>query len=199
MYPANLIIFKSILITIGRTHIKAVMTKNILLTGKPGVGKTTLIRKISEHFPDVRMGGFWTEEMRQGGRRVGFRVESFGGESGILSHVNFSGGPRVGKYGVDVAAFERIGVQALEAAAREADVILIDEIGKMELFSDRFQRAVLDALNSSKLLIATVTIRPQPFVDEIKVRPDVQVIEVTLANREGLIEKLASCFREVWR
>ena len=175
------------------------MIRNILLTGKPGVGKTTLIRKISGHFPGVRVGGFWTEEMRERGRRVGFRVESFGGASGILAHVNFSGGPRVGKYGVDLAVFERIGVQALEAATREADVMLIDEIGKMELFSDRFQRAVLDALNSGKLLIATVMIRPQPFADEIKVRPDVQVIEVTPANRDGLIGKLASCFREVWR
>lgn len=141
-------------------------------------------------------GGFFTEEMREGGSRVGFRVETFAGESGILSHIARATGSRVGKYRVDLASFESIGVAALERAVKSAEVILIDEIGKMELFSKRFQEAVLAALQSGKPVVATIMARSNAFADMLKSRPDVEIVEVTLANRDALVEDVVRRLRD---
>jgi len=164
--------------------------KNLFLVGRPGVGKTTLLVTVATRLKDVRLGGFYTREMREGNRRVGFRVETFSGASGILAHVSHKHGQRVGKYGVDIAALERLGVTALEEAIRMADVILVDEIGKMELFSDRFRASLLRALDSPKPVLATVMAYADPFVDTLKTRPDVQLIEVTQSNRDRLVDEL---------
>lgn len=167
-----------------------VRLKNVLLQGNPGIGKTTLLCRLAEHLFYVRTGGFFTEEIREKGRRVGFRIETFSGQSGILSHVSFQNGPRVGKYRVDVSQFESIGVAALDDALENADLVLVDEIGRMELFSKRFQERVLTCLDSTKSVIATVMSRPHPFVDRIKSRSDVQIVEVTLKNRDRLAERI---------
>ncbi len=166
--------------------------KNYLLQGRPGIGKTTLLCRIADRLSHMRTGGFFTEEIREHGQRVGFRVETFSGQSGILSNVSFQKGPHVGKYRVDIPQFESIGVSALEDALKTADLILIDEIGKMELFSERFREMVLTCLDSSKLVIATVMSRSHPFVDRLKSRSDVEIIEVTLKNRDGLVERLVN-------
>ncbi|MCX7722013.1 MAG: NTPase [Verrucomicrobiae bacterium] len=166
--------------------------KNLLLIGRPGIGKTTALLKVAELMRDYRRGGFVTREVRVGARRVGFQIETFGGAVGTLAHVARDSGPRVGKYRVDVAEFERVGVTALEQAVVAADVIFLDEIGKMELFSERFRAAVLRALNCSKPVLATVMIHPHPFVDGLKRRQDVKLIEVTLANRDRLPNELCT-------
>lgn len=163
---------------------------NYLLIGKPGVGKTTLLLKVAEHLSTLSVGGFFTQEIREGGRRVGFHVETFSGQSGILSHVARKSGPRVGKYRVDISAFEQIGVQGLANAIKESDVILIDEIGKMELFSRRFREVVISALDAGKPVVATVMSRPNAFADKLKSRPDVRLVEVTLENRDSLMDEL---------
>ncbi len=171
--------------------------KNYFIEGRPGIGKTTLLCRFAERFSHVQTGGFFTEEIREKGRRVGFRIETFSGQSGILSHVSFQEGPQVGKYRVDVPQFESIGVAALEDALENADLILMDEIGKMELFSKRFQELVLSCLDSDKPVIATVMSRSHPFVDRIKSRSDVRIIEITLKNRDRLVERLVdqiNCF-----
>ena len=165
---------------------------NHFLVGRPGVGKTTLLLKVAQRLNAVRVGGFFTREIREAGRRVGFRVETFSGLSGTLAHVSRQQGPQVGKYRVDVGAFERIGVAGLENAVREAEVILMDEIGKMELCSGRFQKAVLSALDSEKPVLAAVMAHFDPFVDALKARPDVRVVEVTTDNREHLAEELSA-------
>src|ERR671922_1243146 len=92
------------------------MAPKILLEGRPGVGKTTVARRLAEHLraADVSLRGFTTEELREGRRRVGFAVETFAGERATLAHVDLPGPPRVSKYGVDVAAFERVALPALE-------------------------------------------------------------------------------------
>ena len=135
-------------------------------------------------------GGFYTGEVREGGKRVGFSVTSLDGEEGVLSHVNTRSRFRVGKYDVDVEAFERIGVAAVEKALREKDLIVIDEIGKMELFSQRFREAVIKALDSAKTVLATVPAYSLPFVDRIKLRNDVRLIEVTVQNRDELVGEI---------
>ncbi|MDY6949902.1 MAG: NTPase [Thermodesulfobacteriota bacterium] len=163
---------------------------NVLLEGDPGVGKTTLLRKIAEGISHLGIGGFHTQEIREKGRRVGFRIETFSGESGILSHTKFKTGPRVGKYRVDVPGFERIGVGGLERALSESTVILIDEIGKMELFSERFKEVVTQCLDSEKVVLATIMSRSHPFVDGLKIRYNVEVLKVTIGNRVQLESKL---------
>jgi nucleoside-triphosphatase len=165
---------------------------NYFLVGRPGVGKTTVLLKIAQRLSPIQIGGFFTQEIRAGAGRVGFRVETFSGVSGTLAHVSRQQGPRVGKYHVDLAAFEQIGAAGLENAVKEAAVILVDEIGKMELFSERFRKAVVSALDSDKPVIATVMASADPFVDALKARADVRVVEVTTDNRDRLPEELAA-------
>ena len=167
------------------------MKTNYMLFGRPGIGKTTLLIKIAEQLSALSIGGFFTREIREKRVRVGFGIETFAGESGTLANVSYKAGPRVGKYGVNLSEFERIGVRALENAVQDADVILIDEIGRMELFSHNFRQVLVCALDSEKPVIATVMARPHPFADRLKRRTDVQLIEINLASRNSLSDKLA--------
>jgi len=110
------------------------MTRIIgVISGKGGVGKTTVVKKVANQLLD-RAGGFYTEEIREKGIRKGFLMRTLWGESSILAHVNIKGPFRVGRYGVNVDAFERIVVSCLETALKGDKIIIIDEIGKMELF-----------------------------------------------------------------
>lgn len=170
--------------------------KNIFLEGEPGIGKTTLVRQVAGGISYLSIGGFYTAEIREQGKRVGFRIQTFDGLSTILSHKKYHSGPRVGKYRVDMPAFERIGVAALEKALAEAEVILIDEIGKMELFSRRFKDTLIRCLDSPKSVLATVMLRPHPFTDQLKQRSDVKLLEVTLENRHRLVNELTNIIVE---
>lgn len=139
----------------------------------------------------VSLAGFTTEELREGGRRVGFAAETFGGERATLAHIDFPGPPRVSKYGVDLEAFERIALPAL-ADVGAGDIVLIDELGKMELASEAFCRAVLDLFERPVAIVATVHIARQSLTDALKERPDVERIRVTTSNRDELPEQLAA-------
>jgi len=161
----------------------------LLITGAPGTGKTTLIRAVVADFPR-KAGGFFTEEIREGGQRVGFRVNSLDGQVGVLAHTTAVKGPRVGRYQVDVASFEAVGVGALEAATREADLIVVDEIGKMELCSPRFAPAMEEALRSPKPILGTVLQAPHPWIDGLKRRSMVELYKLTERNREHLKDAL---------
>ena len=160
-----------------------------LLSGQPGCGKTTVIRKALAE-AGTSAGGFYTEEMRDRGARRGFRIVTVDGGSAALADVAFSSRYRVGKYGVDVDGMEEVAVPAIREAMRSRDIVVIDEIGKMELFSKRFQQAVLGAIDSDRPVIATVMERPHAFVDDLKARPDVELVEVTKANRDDLADEL---------
>jgi len=161
----------------------------LLITGAPGAGKTTLIRAVVADLP-LKAGGFFTEEIREGGQRLGFRVSSLDGQAGILAHTTAVKGPRVGRYHVDVASFEAVGVKALEAATREADLIVVDEIGKMELCSPRFAPALEEALRSPKPILGTILKTPHPWIDGFKRRPMVELYKLTERNREHLKDAL---------
>jgi len=163
--------------------------KNIFLTGAPGVGKTTVLLKVVESL-GLKAGGFFTREIRKGGKRIGFAVQDFSGQKGALAGVDIKSPYRVGKYGVDLGTFEGIGVRAVEDAIKDADLIVIDEIGKMELFSRRFQESVVRALDGPKPVLGTIIHRPHLFADTIKQRPDVEIIRVTLENRASLTGRI---------
>ncbi|ACM22832.1 MULTISPECIES: NTPase [Thermotoga] len=160
----------------------------ILITGRPGVGKTTLIKKISSLLQNA--GGFYTEEMREKGKRVGFKIVTLDGREGILAKVGFPSQHRVGKYGVNLKDLEELGVDSVERALEEKSVVIIDEIGKMELLSERFKRVVEKAFNSEKDLIATIKKSSDPFVEKIKNKKDVIIFELNERNRDLLLKRI---------
>ncbi len=170
------------------------MEKALLLTGRPGVGKTTLVRKAARAL-EPEAGGFVTEEIRgAGGRRVGFRLVTLGGKKAVMAHVDLQGGgrPRVSRYGVDVDAIDEVGVRALRDAMTSKKVVIVDEIGKMELYSDAFQEAVLDAVAGEVRVLGTVMRGSHPWVDALKARQEVTVWEVTRDNRDELVERVVT-------
>ncbi len=162
--------------------------QNILLTGRPGVGKTTVIMRLAESLSHLPVAGFYTEEIREGGQRRGFSATTFSGQSTVLAHVNFKSRHRVGRYGVDVTAFEQLVQPEL---ARPADLMLIDEIGKMECFSSSFVSAVRRLLDADTGVIATVALAGGGFIAEAKARSDVQILNVTRENRSDLPRHVA--------
>jgi nucleoside-triphosphatase len=133
----------------------------------------------------VPVAGFFTREVREGGRRTAFRIATVSGEEGILAQVGHRGEPRVGRYGVDLETFERIAIPTLEDVPAGA-VLVIDELGKMELASERFRDAVAAHFDAATPIVATVHAHRHPFTDELKRRDDVEVRRVTRANRDAL-------------
>lgn len=157
------------------------MKQVYLLTGRPGTGKTSLIRQVVVGMRG-KAGGFYTEEIRSRGIRQGFRLVTLDGQSAILAHIDIHSPYRVSKYGVDIDSLDRIGVSALHRAVRECDLVVIDEIGKMELFSDNFKTAVLDMMDSGKRVLGTIMLSPNPWADRIKYQPQVNLAVVTRAS-----------------
>lgn len=164
----------------------------LLLTGTPGVGKTTVLRKVAAALSGKRVTGFYTEEMRSsGGERTGFRIAGFNGRNGVMAQAGFPGSFRVGKYGVDVALIDELAPSFLAYDAA-ADVYLVDEIGKMECMSRKFVAAMSKLLGAGKPVIATVALHGEGFIAEVKARPDVQLWQVTMANRDSLPQDILS-------
>lgn len=168
--------------------------KKVLLTGRPGCGKTTLIKRIVNNLPR-RAGGFYTEEIRDGsGTRAGFKIVTLDGEEAVFAHVDSKTPVRLGKYGLDLSALESIGVGTVRQAVRKRRLVVIDEIGPMEIRSAIFRDAVTEALDSEVPLLATIYARSLRFTDAIKSRSDVSVLEVHTKNREELVAKLLDKF-----
>jgi nucleoside-triphosphatase len=161
----------------------------LLLTGKPGTGKTALIKEALAR-TKVEAGGFYTEEIRTGGIRQGFKLVTINGQEAILAHVGISSPYQVSKYKVDTDSLNRVGVSALRQALKETDLIVIDEIGKMELLSPRFKEAVTQAINSGKKVLGTIMLNPHPFADEIKRHPEVETLLVTRDNSAEVMRKV---------
>jgi nucleoside-triphosphatase len=172
--------------------------KNLFITGRPGIGKTTVLLKAIEHIP-IRVHGFTTCEVRQGRSRVGFRIEDTEGAAALMAHVDFTGPVRVGKYGVDVSAVERIGAQALRTALAERTPAVIDEVGKMELACPAFFSTLMEVLDADIPVLGTMHSRTDSVTTGIRARPDTLVTTVTAANRDLLPQRLAEMLMEAWR
>jgi len=167
------------------------MRRRILLTGPPGCGKTTVVRKVAEILRDGA-SGFYTEEIRDAKKqRIGFRVVRLDGKRGELADKISVHGPRVGSYRVNVESFERVALPSLEM--EEGRVLIIDEIGKMECFSETFVRRVREIFQAGYPVLATIPLRGGgEFLEEIRRQRDVIIFIVTIENRGALPGQLAA-------
>lgn len=163
------------------------MGRTLLLTGKPGIGKTTIIRKVIAQLGD-KAGGFYTEEIFGPGGRKGFRLITLDGKEVIFAHKDLRDpqAPRVGRYGVDVKALERVGVAALQRTLQAKKLVVVDEIGMMELFSRAFCDTVMLAILGSTPVLGTIMSKPHPEGDAFKTLAQVTLWEVNMRTRDEL-------------
>jgi len=166
------------------------LTPIVFITGQPGIGKTSVLLNAIETLKNrgYRVGGMVSREVRERGVRVGFEiVDIYTGQRGWLAHVNQSKGPQVSKYRVNLDNLKTIGANSILDATHKADVVAIDEIGPMELFSPDFKEAVVKALESKKPLLGTIHHKAQDaLINTIKTRKDAEILKVTYENRSTL-------------
>jgi nucleoside-triphosphatase len=164
----------------------------LLITGMPGIGKTTVIRRVADELGAHGLRGFYTEEIRKEGARLGFRLVGFEGSAHVIAHVDFPKRQRVGKYGVDVQALDS--AMPLLRPDREARVYLVDEIGKMACLSERFVAAMRALIAGSTPIIATIGARGGGFIAEVK--RGCELWELTHDNRAAMPARVLAWLAE---
>jgi nucleoside-triphosphatase len=162
----------------------------ILLTGLPRCGKTTAVMKIIANLDCEKIAGFYTQEIRQAGVRKGFSWRRLDGTTGTLAHIDIKGPFRVGKYGVDVASFEKSVVPILDIEKTDTQLFVIDEIGKMECFSKEFVAAIRSLFKSDKSVLATVALKGSGLISEVKEYPDTRLFNLTRHNSQKTIDEI---------
>jgi nucleoside-triphosphatase THEP1 len=167
--------------------------RNILITGPPRSGKSTVIEKIVDRVQRPATG-FFTREIRQKGRRAGFSIRTLDGREGVLAHKRIKSQWRVGKYGVNITDIESIAVRSI-IPSKEDEMIVVDEIGKMECFSRQFRETLIKALDSQNRMIGSIALKGGPFIERIKDREDVQLIEITAQNRDFILDQLVESLK----
>ena len=164
------------------------MKRNIIITGTPGCGKSTLIKKIVDRI-EKPVNGFFTMEMEEKGRRVGFSINTLDGREGVLAHQNIKGKFKVGKYRVNLRDIETIAIPSM-IPTRADKIVIIDEIGKMECFSSLFKETLIKVLNLPNWVIGSIAQKGDPFIQSIKDRDDVVLMSITPQNREILVDQI---------
>ena len=167
---------------------------NILVTGLPGSGKTTLLERLAERLSDLSPVGFLTREIRQGGARRGFELRTLDRRRSVLAHVDFKGRPRVGRYGVDIAALEQV-LPELDPARAPHRLVILDEIGKMECLSDLFVATVRRLFDAPACLLASIALKGGGAIREFRERPDALVHHLGPGNRDHLAAEIEADVR----
>ncbi|MBN1188330.1 MAG: nucleoside-triphosphatase [Dehalococcoidales bacterium] len=171
------------------------METAFLVTGLPGSGKTSLIKQALTASSE-RAGGFYTEEIRSEGARLGFRLVTLDGRSTLLAHIDIRSRFRVSRYGVDIEGFDEVGVKALQDALFSSQLVVIDEIGRMELFSETFKKTVAEIIDNGVRVLGTVMYKSDPWADAIKSSSHVRLFTLTRQNRPEALQAIQSWMRE---
>jgi len=172
------------------------------ITGMPHVGKTETLKRIIGFLEETGYvcQGMTTEAILEDDKRVGFEIQNWQtGQKAIFAHIDFEDKEKVGDYGVDLAPLEEIGIPAIEEAVRGENIhiIIIDEIGKMEMLSERFCETVVAALDSDKPIMVTLHKKSRtPLLQDVRRRDDIRILEVTPVNRNLLPYKIEKIMRE---
>jgi nucleoside-triphosphatase len=169
------------------------MKSAYLVTGEPGIGKTTLIRQVVSTMR-LRAAGFYTEDLRAAGVREGFRIVTLDGEIALLASSGLPGAVTGSKYGVDLLELERVGVAALQRAKQRGHVMVVDEIGRMQLYSRPFRQTIFDALRSGHPLLGTVMSGRNPYAERIRTHKSVELLTLTEENRMEILSLLRDRF-----
>jgi nucleoside-triphosphatase len=143
------------------------VAKNLFIAGVSGVGKTKLLRDVTFSRKE-RLGGFYTEHLMAGRVQRGFRIHTYDGQERMLAVKGLKSPFQLGKFGLDLNALENVGVPALKLALMSKDLIVIDEIGAMEMMSERFRLTLLECLTSDKPVLGSIRSASQPFCDQVK-------------------------------
>jgi len=170
--------------------------KNLLITGEPGIGKSTVVRKIIEELKPLKPVGFYTEEIRTKGTRVGFQAISIDGRRRNLAHIDMRSNIVVGKYRVGVYGFEKF-LDMLELTGCDGRIVIIDEIGKMECMSRRFREVVCELLEQNRIVVATVAQEGQGLIENVKRRDDITLFEMNRRNREEMVGKVLRRIQQI--
>jgi len=169
------------------------MKKNIFLTGAPSAGKTTVIKKIIIQLT-LPAKGFFTEEECVEGKRVGFMMKTLDGQCGYLGHQDFKSKFTIRRYGISIENIENVAVPSIEP--KDNHIIILDEIAKMECFSDKFKTAALKSLDSPNIVIGTIAFGKEGFIKDVKARSDIDILEVTEKNRDSLPELILNAVHD---
>lgn len=161
-----------------------------LLTGKPRMGKTTMIKKLINGIGLENCGGFYTEEITNLNDRIGFRCVSITGESVEIANVESTSKTRVGRYGINVEQFEEFAVRILQNDLHSKKILVIDEIGFMQMLSKPFQKIVQQIITDEKLVIGTIPLDSHPEIDKIKCLKEVKITSLNELNRDRILEPL---------
>jgi nucleoside-triphosphatase len=164
-----------------------------LVTGEPGIGKTTLIRQVVSTMR-MRAAGFYTEDLQNSGVREGFRIVTLDGDIALLASGGHPGPIRISKYGVDLQELDRVGVAALRRAMERGHVLVADEIGKMQLYSRPFRQTVFEAVRNGHPMLGTIMLGRNHYADRVKAHRNVEVLHLTDENRNELLTFLRSKF-----
>ncbi len=177
------------------------MQKKLLLTGKPQIGKTTIISKAiaSIHHPSIKIGGFYTKEIREKGIRSGFEIKTnLSNKTDILAHVDFESDYRIGKYKVNKNTFEKLILDEFNLCNREnADLIIIDEIGKMEMISKIFCEKIFEILSGNVPVLGVLKNSKGEFLDKIFSLKTIEIIDVNLLNREKVFNDIIEWLNKI--
>lgn len=166
------------------------MGNMVLISGEPRVGKTTALKKIIQMIGECNCIGFYTEEIRDEFNRVGFDCVSLNGRRKRIADVNLHSDIRMGRYGIDIESFEEFALQAINNSSSSSKIIIIDEIGPIQLLSAKFKQEINNILTGSNCVLGTIFYNKHPDIDEIKKFPGVKIYTLTNENRNTIIENI---------